>query len=124
MIIPMHGEHRHLREHAKIAEAKGIATEIVTNGMLMDITGDAPKVAEQIETGRVYLDGSALIGAMDGVVRDRIRMALNGHVAGDGASSTKRTSRWASLGWRSWACPRRGRGNRPLVDTLEADLAE
>ena len=32
-------------------------------------------------TGRVYLDGSVLIGALDGVVRDRIRMALRGHVA-------------------------------------------
>ena len=33
-----------------------------------------------VETGRTYLDGTVQIGAMDGVVRDRIRMALNGHV--------------------------------------------
>ena len=37
-------------------------------------------VAENIEAGRQYLDGSVLIGALDGVVRDRIRMALNGLV--------------------------------------------
>ncbi len=37
-------------------------------------------VVDYVETGRTYLDGSVQIGAMDGVVRDRIRMALNGHV--------------------------------------------
>jgi ribonuclease J len=50
------------------------------NGMMLDLTGEEPEVAEYIETGRTYLDGSVLIGALDGVVRDRIRMALNGHV--------------------------------------------
>ncbi|MBT9243969.1 ribonuclease J [Gemmobacter fulvus] len=79
MLIPMHGEHRHLREHARLATLRGIAAEIATNGMMMDLTGGAPEVAEFIETGRIYLDGSVLIGARDGVVRDRIRMALNGH---------------------------------------------
>ncbi len=52
MLIPMHGEHRHLREHAKLAEARGIASEVATNGMMIDLTGDQPEVAEYIETGR------------------------------------------------------------------------
>ncbi|WP_290691262.1 MULTISPECIES: ribonuclease J [unclassified Haematobacter] len=80
MVIPMHGEHRHLREHSKLVAAKGIPSEIVTNGMMMDLSGDRPRVVEHVETGRLYLDGNVLIGATDGVVRDRIRMALNGHV--------------------------------------------
>ncbi|WP_372571401.1 ribonuclease J [Ruegeria jejuensis] len=80
MVIPMHGEHRHLREHAKLAEAAGRAGIVAVNGMMLDLSGNAPKVADYIETGRTYLDGSVQIGALDGVVRDRIRMALNGHV--------------------------------------------
>ncbi|MFY1711652.1 ribonuclease J [Tritonibacter mobilis] len=80
ILIPMHGEHRHLRQHARLGEDKGIASAIVVNGMMMDLTGDTPKVADYIDTGRTYLDGSVKIGAMDGIVRDRIRMALNGHV--------------------------------------------
>ncbi|MCO5126681.1 MAG: ribonuclease J [Rhodobacteraceae bacterium] len=80
MLIPMHGEHRHLREHVKLGLAKGIAAEIATNGTMLDLTGDTPAVVEYIEAGRTYLDGTRLLGAMDGVVRDRIRMALNGHV--------------------------------------------
>ncbi len=80
MVIPMHGEHRHLREHAKLAEAGGRAAMVAVNGMMLDLSGDAPTVAEYVDTGRTYLDGTVKIGAMDGIVRDRIRMALNGHI--------------------------------------------
>ncbi len=80
MVIPMHGEHRHLREHAKLAEAGGRAAMVAVNGMMLDLSADAPTVAEYVDTGRTYLDGTVKIGAMDGIVRDRIRMALNGHI--------------------------------------------
>ncbi len=80
MVIPMHGEHRHLREHAKLAEAGGRTGMLAVNGTMLDLTGDTPEVADYLETGRTYLDGTVKIGALDGVVRDRIRMALNGHV--------------------------------------------
>ncbi|WP_170752134.1 ribonuclease J [Ruegeria lacuscaerulensis] len=80
IVIPMHGEHRHLREHAKLAEAGGRTGILAVNGTMLDLTGNAPKVVDYVETGRTYLDGTVKVGALDGVVRDRIRMALNGHV--------------------------------------------
>ncbi len=80
-LVPMHGEHRHLREHARIAADKGISSVIAPNGAMVELTGNAPRVVEHVESGRRYLDGNVLIGALDGIVRDRIRMALNGHVA-------------------------------------------
>ncbi len=79
MVIPMHGEHRHLRAHAKVAKAAGRLGIVAPNGTMLDLAGNEPKVVEQVETGRTYLDGAALVGQFDGVVRDRIRMALNGH---------------------------------------------
>ncbi|WP_112323248.1 ribonuclease J [Oceanibium sediminis] len=79
-LIPMHGEHRHLREHVNIANAKGINAVLAPNGTIVDLTGDTAQVVDHIETGRTYLDGKVLIGAMDGVVRERIRMATRGHV--------------------------------------------
>lgn len=81
MLVPMHGEHRHLSAHAGFAAARGIAAAVAPNGALLDLTGDAPRIAERVETGRVYLDGTLLIGAMDGVVRERVRMALRGQVS-------------------------------------------
>jgi ribonuclease J len=81
MLIPMHGEHRHLREHMELAQSKGIASIIAPNGAMVDLTGDTPKVLDHIETSRLYQDGSQLVGAFDGVVLARIRMATRGLVA-------------------------------------------
>ncbi len=121
MVIPMHGEHRHLREHAKIAMAAGMASEVVTNGMMIDLTGDRPEVTEYIETGRVYLDGSVLIGARDGVVRDRIRMALNGHVLATvilDEADAPLGDPWVDL----MGLSPKGRTGAPLSDALEREL--
>ena len=121
MVLPMHGEHRHLREHVRLAKDAGIAALVATNGMMIDLTGDAPKVVDRIEAGRIYLDGSVLIGAMDGVVRDRIRMALNGHVTvtlivdEDGEALGEP---WVD----TMGLPTKGRGGRDLSEVLEADL--
>ena len=79
MVIPMHGDHLMLSAHARMAAEGGIASIVAVNGTMLDLTGPEPKVAEYVETGRVYLDGDVKVGALDGVVRDRIRLALNGH---------------------------------------------
>ena len=121
MVLPMHGEHRHLREHVRLAKDAGIAALVATNGMMIDLTGDTPKVVDRIEAGRIYLDGSVLSGAMDGVVRDRIRMALNGHVTvtlivdEDGEALGEP---WVD----TMGLPTKGRGGRDLSEVLEADL--
>lgn len=79
-VVPMHGEHRHLRAHVQLAEMQGHTGILAPNGTLIDLAGNAPSVVAHIETGRVYLDGSAHVGQFDGVLRDRIKLAVNGHV--------------------------------------------
>lgn len=123
ILIPMHGEHRHLREHAKLGDAKGLRSMVVTNGMMIDLSGNAPKVAEYVDAGRQYLDGSVLIGDTDGVVRDRMRMALNGHVVVTLIVDEKDEplgEPWCEL----MGLPQRGRSNADLVEVLEADLSQ
>lgn len=80
VLIPNHGEHRHLREHCRVAEAGGLPAILAPNGSMVDLSGNAPGVVEHIDVARTYLDGSRLIGAFDGVVRDRMKLALNGLV--------------------------------------------
>src|SRR6056297_1497066 len=80
VVVPMHGEHRHLREHVKVTKSKGRQGVLAINGSMVDLTGGKAQICDYVETGRTYLDGSIKIGALDGIVRDRIRMALNGHV--------------------------------------------
>ena len=123
ILIPMHGEHRHLREHVKIANAKGMKGVLAVNGMMIDLSGNEPKVAEYVDSGRTYIDGSTQIGAMDGVVRDRIRMALNGHVT----VTVILDENDEALGdpWvDTMGLPEQGRSKASLVEVLEADLGQ
>jgi len=66
---------------SELGEANGRKAAIAPNGTMIDLSHNQGEVLDVIETGRTYLDGSALIGSMDGVVRERVRMALRGHVS-------------------------------------------
>ncbi|SFA72299.1 ribonuclease J [Poseidonocella pacifica] len=121
IVVPMHGEHRHLREHARLASESGKRGIVAVNGTMLDIGGDAPLIVDHIETGRTYLDGSVQVGALDGIVRDRIRMALNGQVIVTvivDEDNEPIGEPWCELR----GVPTTGRSNAPLVEVLEADL--
>jgi ribonuclease J len=122
MVIPMHGEHRHLREHAKLAEANGRISAVVVNGAVCDLTGARPHVVEHVEADRIYLDGDILIGALDGIVRDRIRLALNGHVIVQVIveDDAPLGDPWVEL----VGLPETGKSRAPLVEMLEEDLGQ
>ena len=123
MILPMHGEHRHLREHVRLASEKGIPAEVATNGTMVNLLREKPEIVEYIDTGRVYLDGTALVGAMDGVVRDRIRMALNGHVLVTliiDEDDEPLGDAWVE----TMGLPETGKHGADLAETIETDLAD
>lgn len=121
-LIPMHGEHRHLREHVKLGAEIGLAGVIAPNGTMIDLSGNAPKVAEFVETGRTYLDGRVQVGALDGVVRDRIRMALNGHVLVTLIVEDNEPlgDAWCEI----MGLPEQGQSRASLVDVLETDVTQ
>ncbi|MGY6706424.1 ribonuclease J [Roseinatronobacter sp.] len=123
MLIPIHGEHRMLHEHAKLAIARGMQSMVVPNGSIVDLSGAAPVLVDEVETGRVYLDGSRMIGAMDGVVRDRIRMAIGGHVFVTlilDEEDDVLGDPWAEIvGLRPT-----GKGGQPLNEIIEEELAQ
>jgi ribonuclease J len=123
MLVPMHGDHRMLTAHKKLAEEQGIASIVAPNGTMVDLSGAVPKIVEYVEPGRTYLDGAVLIGAMDGVIRDRIRMALNGVIV----VTVIIDERGRPLG-EPWCdvmgLPEDGRSNAPLLDVLEEDLSQ
>ncbi|MBE3638712.1 ribonuclease J [Mangrovicoccus algicola] len=123
IVVPMHGEHRHLREHVKLAEQNGLPGILAPNGTLVQLSGGTPKVVGFVDTGRTYLDGSSMIGAMDGVVRDRIRMALNGHVLVTliiDENDDPLGEPWCE----AMGLPATGRSRAPLVEVMEDDLAQ
>ena len=94
---------------------------VAVNGTMVDLTGNAPTVAGYVETGRTYLDGSVQIGALDGIVRDRLRMAQNGHVLVTvilDEEDEPLGEPWCELK----GLAETGTSRAPLAEVLEADL--
>ena len=77
----MHGEPRHLIEHAMIAESNGFKSGVVLNGSVCEISSNNNLYFEEtVESGRKYLDGNSLVGSKDGIIKKRIQLATRGHV--------------------------------------------
>jgi ribonuclease J len=122
IVIPMHGEHRHLREHAGLAKANGRASMVVVNGAMCDLTGAEPHVTAHVEAERTYLDGSIVIGALDGIVRERIRMAIGGHISVSAVIDGDEPlgEPWVEI----MGLAETGSSNASLIELLEADLGQ
>jgi len=122
ILIPCHGEFRHLREHARLAMSKGMASFVAANGMMVELSGNKPGVVEHIEVSRTYLDGEAYVGQFDGVIRERMKMALNGMVIVAvivDESDEAIEDAWVSLK----GLPEVGSSGAPLQDLIEDQLS-
>lgn len=77
--VPVHGEMRHLIEHARFARACQIREAVVvTNGDILRLAPGAPEIVGQAPSGRLALDGTALVPAEGAVVKSRTRMLWHG----------------------------------------------
>jgi len=79
ILIPVHGEQRHLKKHAEIgAQSQIPQTILVENGSVVKIAPGEAAIIDQASVGRLALDGGRLV-ALDGqVVRERSRVLYNG----------------------------------------------
>lgn len=79
--LPIHGELRQLKRHAKLAEEMGMAEEnviVVENGQIVELSGGRIKLGERIPGGYVFVDGQS-IGDIDyDIMREREKLARNG----------------------------------------------
>ena len=123
ILIPMHGEHRHLREHVRLAGKRRIKGVLAVNGTMVELSGNSPAVVDYVDTGRTYLDGSVKYGALDGIVRDRIRMALNGHVMVN-VILDEQDDPLGEPWCETMGLAATGASRAPLVDVLEEDLSQ
>ena len=81
--MPIHGEYRHLKYHAKLAEKSGIPAEnvfIMEDGGVLEITGEGASKNGKVTSGRVFIDGKDIGGVEAIVLRDRKRLAHDGIV--------------------------------------------
>jgi ribonuclease J len=79
--VPVHGEWRHLSEHAALAKECGATPILVEDGDVLRLgPGRAPEIVDGVPTGRLALDGERLLPLTGGVLAARKRMLLNGVV--------------------------------------------
>jgi ribonuclease J len=81
--IPIHGELRHLRQHANIAVQLGIASEniaVIENGNVVEFSDGAMKVVDRIPGGYVFVDGSGVGEVGPAVMREREILANDGFI--------------------------------------------
>lgn len=81
-LIPVHGEARHMIEHAALGDEEGIANTIVpTNGMLIDLSEDKPAAIDIVEHGRMAFDGKRMVPMQSEGIQERKRISINGTVS-------------------------------------------
>ena len=81
--VPVHGEYRHLKEHAELAKSLGMDEKnifLLDNGDVLELTGKKAVKAKSIHTGTVYVDGSGVGDVGNIVLRDRRNLARDGMV--------------------------------------------
>jgi len=79
--IPVHGERRHLLEHARFSKTVGAGTSMPgRNGEMVRIAPNGPTVVDIVPTGRLYEDGGQIVSSTDDGMRLRRKMAYAGHV--------------------------------------------
>lgn len=80
---PIHGEYRHLRYHARLAERAGIPKEnifLLEDGAVLEVTKDKVYRNGSVQAGKIFIDGRGYGDVEDMVLRDRRRLAHDGVV--------------------------------------------
>ncbi len=79
--IPVHGEYRHLKAHAGIAESLGIPKEnifIMYSGDVIELNEEKAEITGRVHTGAILVDGLGVGDVGNIVLRDRQHLAEDG----------------------------------------------
>jgi ribonuclease J len=78
-VIPVHGEARHLQEHADFALNMGAEDALViADGQVVELAPKGPRVVAEVEIGRLTLEGERIVPLDSPILRDRKKMIING----------------------------------------------
>ena len=82
ILVPVHGERRHMAEQARFARAHGVPKTVVqSNGDVVRLAPGEPKTIGKERTGRLILDGDTIIAADGATLNERRRMSWYGLIS-------------------------------------------
>ena len=81
-VIPVHGEHRHMKEHVNFAKKMQIPqTLLIENGDIIKIFSEkTPEIIDKAPFGRMYLDGSIKVSEDSQSIKERKNLSINGYL--------------------------------------------
>ncbi len=80
--IPVHGERRHLIEHAKLAQELQVAHGFAPrNGDMIMLSEEGAELVDEVPAGRIHRDGDILTPAEGGALRERKKLAFAGAIS-------------------------------------------
>ena len=82
ILMPVHGEMRHLMEHARFGLSESIPRALVqTNGDIVRLAPGAPTKIGNAPVGRLVLDGDVILPGDGQTINERRKLALNGQIS-------------------------------------------
>lgn len=82
ILLPVHGERRHMAEQARLGAAHGIGQTIVqSNGDVVRLAPGPARIVGQERTGRLVLDGDVILPADGGTMNERRKVGINGQIS-------------------------------------------
>jgi len=82
ILLPVHGELRHMTEQARFGLAHGIERALVQkNGDVVRLAPDGPTIVGHEPTGRLVLDGDVILPADGATMNERRKVSINGQIS-------------------------------------------
>jgi ribonuclease J len=79
IVVPVHGEARHLAEQARLALSHGVPHAVVQkNGDVIRLAPGEPKKVDEVRVGQLVLDGDVILPADGATVNERRRIGYGG----------------------------------------------
>ncbi len=82
ILVPVHGEMRHIAEQARFGRAHGIPNAVVqNNGEIFRLAPGKPKKVGNAPAGRLVLDGDVILPADGSTMNERRKLGLYGQMS-------------------------------------------
>jgi ribonuclease J len=80
--VPVHGELRHMAEHARLAKSLQVPQALVpANGQLYRLAPGPAELIDEVPSGRIHMDGRVLVAEGEGLAKARRAMGFAGLIA-------------------------------------------
>ena len=82
ILLPVHGERRHMAEQARLGLASGVPRAVIqSNGDVLRLAPNGPEIIGNQGTGRLVLDGDVILPADGATMNERRKVALHGQIS-------------------------------------------